>query len=108
MHVDTAFDMDGIQLFDYCQRNDLLRNLEISEIFGLKIPAKRTVRGKPPNLAESNTGPCSSRGQPALTDDYTACPAGTSFARRGGRPFAMKAATMSVERQAFGWRTAEC
>ena len=59
MHVDTAFDMDGIQLFDYCQRNDLLRNLEISEIFGLGILAKRTVREEPPNLADSDTGPWS-------------------------------------------------
>jgi hypothetical protein len=41
MPVNTAFDMDGIQLFDYCQRNDLLRNPEISEAFGLKIPAEQ-------------------------------------------------------------------
>jgi hypothetical protein len=59
MHVKTAFDMDGIQLFDYCQRNDLLRYPEISEIFGLEIPTERTVRGEPPNLVNSNTGPCS-------------------------------------------------
>ena len=39
MPVNTAFDMDGIQLFDYYQRNDLLRNPEISEVFGLKIPS---------------------------------------------------------------------
>jgi hypothetical protein len=59
MPVNMAFDMDGIQLFDYCQRNDLLRNPEISEVFGLKIPAKRTVGEKPENLAGSKVGPCS-------------------------------------------------
>jgi hypothetical protein len=53
MPVNTAFDMDGIQLFDYCQRNDLLRNPEISEVFGLEIPAKRTIGEKPENLAGS-------------------------------------------------------
>jgi hypothetical protein len=47
MPVNTAFDMDGIQLFDYCQRNELLTNPEISEIFGLKIPPKRTLGGTP-------------------------------------------------------------
>jgi hypothetical protein len=57
MPVKTAFDMDGKQLFDYCQRNDLLRNPEISEIFGLEIPAKRTLGEKPENLAGSNAGP---------------------------------------------------
>jgi hypothetical protein len=30
MPVTTAFEMDGVQLYDYCQRNDLLRNPEIS------------------------------------------------------------------------------
>jgi hypothetical protein len=34
MPVKTAFDMDDVHLFDYCQRNELLGNLEISSIFG--------------------------------------------------------------------------
>jgi hypothetical protein len=34
MPVKTAFDMDDVQLFDYCQRNELLENPEISSIFG--------------------------------------------------------------------------
>jgi hypothetical protein len=34
MPVKTAFDMDDVQLFDYCQRNELLGNPEISSIFG--------------------------------------------------------------------------
>ena len=52
--LNQAFNQD-----DYCQRNDLLRNPEISEIFGLKISAKRTVGGKPENLAGSKIEPCS-------------------------------------------------
>ena len=34
MPVKTAFDMDDVQLFDYCQRNEVLGNPEISSIFG--------------------------------------------------------------------------
>jgi hypothetical protein len=34
MPVKTAFDMDDVQLFDYCQRNELLGNPEISSVFG--------------------------------------------------------------------------
>ena len=52
--LNQAFNQD-----DYCQRNDLLRNPEISEIFGLKISAKRTVGEKPENLAGSKIEPCS-------------------------------------------------
>jgi hypothetical protein len=40
--LNQAFNQD-----DYCQRNDLLRNPEISETFGLDIPAKRTVGENP-------------------------------------------------------------
>ena len=58
MPVKTAFDIDGIQLFDYCQRNELLQNPEISEVFGLDIPPKRTLGEKPENLAGSKIEPC--------------------------------------------------
>jgi hypothetical protein len=57
MPVTTAFDMDGVQLYDYCQRNDLLRNPEISIIFELEIPAKRTVGEEPSALADSESDP---------------------------------------------------
>ena len=43
MPITSAFDMDNVQLYDYYQRNDLLRNPQISTIFELEIPTKRTV-----------------------------------------------------------------
>ena len=43
MLMTSVFDTDNVPLYDYGQRNDLLRNQEISTIFVLEIPAKRTV-----------------------------------------------------------------
>ena len=34
MSVKTAFDLDDVQLFDYCKRNELMGNPEIFSIFG--------------------------------------------------------------------------
>jgi hypothetical protein len=58
MSVKTAFDMDDVQLFDYCQRNELLGNREISSIFELDIPAKRTVRAETSVTADTEIVPC--------------------------------------------------
>jgi hypothetical protein len=57
MLVTSAFDTDNVQLYDYCHRNDLLRNPEISTIFELEIPAKRTVGEKPLAVADSESKP---------------------------------------------------
>ena len=57
MLVTSAFDTDNVQLYDYCHRNDLLRNPEISTIFELEIPAKRTVVEKPIAVADSESEP---------------------------------------------------
>ena len=57
MLVTSAFDTDNVQLYDYCHRNDLLRNPEISTIFELEIPAKRTVGEKPLAVADSESEP---------------------------------------------------
>ena len=54
----SAFNTDNVQLHDYCQRNDLLRNPEISTIFELDISAKRTVRTDTSVTADTEIAPC--------------------------------------------------